>query len=267
VLIDVQFNPAHNSWPVLRDATQAAEQAGFGAAWVYDHLAGRSLGGEQMLEAFTLLGALAATTTSIGLGTMVANVTSRQPGVLAVAMATVSSIADRRVFLGIGAGSSPNGRWAAEMQTVGQHIEPTLAGRHAAVERALDVVDAMWSTERGPEWQSFPLPHPRPPVIVGVSSTDLAELAGYRASGINVAWNHPRRDQLLVAATDAYEGSGRSEGFALTTWTRWDDALLDERHPERRAMAERGIHRLVLAELGPVRPQHLLNLRPGPSDR
>ena len=79
VVIDVQFSPANNGWSALRDATQAAEAAGFGAAWVYDHLAGRSLGGSQNLEAFSLLGALAASTTSIGLGTMVANVASRQP--------------------------------------------------------------------------------------------------------------------------------------------------------------------------------------------
>ena len=262
MLIDVQFNPARNSWPALRDATTAAEAAGFGAAWVYDHLAGRSLGGDRMLEAFTLLGALAATTTEIGLGTMVANVTNRDPGVLAVAAASVGAIANRPVFLGIGAGSSPRGRWAAEMHAVGRRIEPTVSGRHAVVERTLDVLDAMWAADRGEEWDTFPHPHPPPPVIVGLNSVALAELAGRRAGGVNVAWHHPRREELLDAASAAFARSGRPGDFALTTWTRWDDALLDPEHEQRRAMAERGIDRLVLAELGVVQPQRIAGLRP-----
>ncbi len=267
MVIDVQFSPANNEWPVLRDATLAAETAGFGAAWVYDHLAGRSLGGGRNLEAFALLGALAATTNSIGLGTMVANVASRQPGVLAVAIASVAAIADRRVFLGVGAGTSPAGRWAAEMHTVGHPIEPNVTRRHQAVERLLDVVDGMWSADRGADWETFPLPRPRPPVIIGVSSVALAHLAGGRADGINVAWSHPRRDELLAAARDAHAVSGRGGDFTLSTWTRWNDALLDEDHPDRMTMADRGIGRLVLAELGTVRPDHIAILRPGGGSR
>ncbi len=191
MLIDVQFSPARNSWPVLRDAAQAAEAAGFGAVWVYDHLAGRSLRGDGMLEAFTLLGALATTTTTIELGTMVANVTTRSPGVLAVAATSVTEIADRPMLLGIGAGSSPRGPWAAEMDAVGQPIEPTQSGRHARVEQTLDLLDAIWSPDREEQFATFPLPHRRPPVYLGVNSVVLAELAGRRADGVNVRWHHP----------------------------------------------------------------------------
>jgi alkanesulfonate monooxygenase SsuD/methylene tetrahydromethanopterin reductase-like flavin-dependent oxidoreductase (luciferase family) len=262
VLIDVQFNPARNPWPVLRDGTVAAESAGFAAAWVYDHLAGRSLGGADMLEAFTLLGALAATTSSIGLGTMVANVTARDPGVLGVGAASVTAIADRPVVLGIGAGSSPRGRWAAELRAVGRRVEPTPAGRHAVVGRTLDLLEAMWSPDRSAEWDTFPLPRHPVTVIVGLNSVALAELAGKRARGINVAWHHPRRDELIEAATTAFDASGRTGAFALTVWTRWDDALLDPHHEQRQAMADRRIDRLVLAELGLVRPEHIAAVRP-----
>jgi alkanesulfonate monooxygenase SsuD/methylene tetrahydromethanopterin reductase-like flavin-dependent oxidoreductase (luciferase family) len=262
VLIDVQFTPARNSWPALREATLAAESAGFAAAWVFDHLAGSSLGGESVLEPFTLLGALAATTTSIGLGTLVANVANRQPAVLAVGAASVAAIAARPVLLGVGAGSSPRGRWAAEMQVVGQPIAPSLSERHALVERTIDLTEAMWSPDRGAEWATFPLPHWPVPVIVGASSVPLARLAGRRAQGINVAWHHPRRDELLAAATDAFAASGRSGAFAVTAWSRWSDALLDGDHPERRAMADQGIDRLVLAEHGVVRPDHIGSLHP-----
>ncbi len=262
MLIDVQFNPGRNPWPVLRDAILAAESAGFAAAWVFDHLAGSSIGGNDVLEPFTLLGALAATTTSIELGTLVANVANRQPAVLAVGAASVAAIADRRVLLGIGAGSSPRGRWAAEMNVVGQPIDPSLERRHALVERTIDLIGAMWAPDRGQEWATFPLPRRPVPIIVGASSVPLARIAGRRAGGINVAWSHPRRDELLATARDAVAASGRVGVFAVTVWTRWDDVLLDTDHPERREMAERGVDRLVLADHGVARPAHIESLRP-----
>jgi alkanesulfonate monooxygenase SsuD/methylene tetrahydromethanopterin reductase-like flavin-dependent oxidoreductase (luciferase family) len=262
VLIDVQFSPARNPWPVLRDATLAAESAGFDAAWVFDHFAGRSIGGDDVLEPFTLLGALAATTTSIKLGTLVANVANRQPAVLAVGAASVAAIADRPMLLGIGAGSSPRGRWATEMQVVGQPIDPSLEQRHALVERTIDLIEAMWAPDRGDEWTTFPLPRWPVPIIVGASSVPLAHIAGRRAGGINVAWSHPRRDELLAVAREAFDASGRDGDFAVTVWTKWDEALLDGDHPERRAMAERRVDRLVLPDHGVVRPEHIGSLRP-----
>ena len=108
----------------------------------------------------------------------------------------------------------------------------------------------MWSTDRGEEWDTFPLPHHPVTVIVGLNSVALAELAGRRADGINVAWHHPRRAELIRAATSAFAAAGRTGDFLLTVWTRWDESLLDPDHEQRREMAADGIHRLILAELG-----------------
>ena len=56
-IVDVQFSPAHCEWAELRDACLAADAGPFGALWVYDHLAGRTLaGGHTNLECFSLLG-------------------------------------------------------------------------------------------------------------------------------------------------------------------------------------------------------------------
>ncbi len=251
MLLDVQFNPARNTWPVLRDATLAAEQAGFAGAWVYDHLAGRSLDGDHMFEAFTLLGALAASTSRIELGTLVANVANRQPAVLAVAAASLDAISGRRVLLGIGAGTAPGTKWAAEMEAVGQAVATPLAARHARVAETLDVLHEVLDLDRRDELATFPVVAHRPLVVIGLNSVPLATLAGQRADGINVAWDHPRRDELFDAALAA---RGDRPGFCLTTWTRWDESVLDPGHPQRRAMDERGVDRLVLVELGTVDP-------------
>lgn len=196
-----------------------------------------------MLEAFTLLGALAASTASIELGTMVANVNNRTPALLADAAATVDAISSRRFHLGIGAGGSPSSHWSDEMHAVGQPVQPTLAARHAVLERALDVIDRLWSPQRPPELATFPLPRRRPQVLFGVTGPTLARLAGQRADGINVEWDDPRRDVLLDAAVAA--SRGRSD-FVLTTWTWWDDALLDPEDRRRQDMEARGIRRLIL---------------------
>jgi len=241
--LDVQLNPAQSGWPELRDMALAAEAAGYGAVWVYDHLAGASIGGDTMLETFSFLGALAVCTSTIELGTLVVNVNNRSPGLLAVAAASIVAISGRPLHLGLGAGTSPTSRWAAEMHAVGQPIIETIAGRHAQLGAVLDVLDRVYDPHRPPELATFPLPVPRPVVIVGVNSVALATLAGARADGINVEWAGRRRDELLAAARAA---RGDRPGFLLTVWAYWSPDLVDPDSVERRAMAQCGIDRLVL---------------------
>jgi alkanesulfonate monooxygenase SsuD/methylene tetrahydromethanopterin reductase-like flavin-dependent oxidoreductase (luciferase family) len=261
VRIDVQFNPAAAPWPVFRDATLAAEAAGFGAVWVVDHLAGVSMKGNGMLECFTCLGALATTTTTIGLGTLVANVWNREPGVLAVAAASVCEIADRPLLLGLGAGTSPTSKYAAEQHAVGATIAATLAERHARVGVVLDLIDTMFDPDRPEQFATFPLPHHRPTTLLGVNSVRLAALAGARAGGVNVWWSHPRRDEFLAAA-DGARPAGTP--FVRTAYEWWDDGLLDAQHPVRREMEAAGIDRLIVAEAGVPDPDAIAAMQPDP---
>jgi alkanesulfonate monooxygenase SsuD/methylene tetrahydromethanopterin reductase-like flavin-dependent oxidoreductase (luciferase family) len=254
LILDIQLNQGALDWAALAARAQAAESAGFGAVWVFDHLAGITIGGDHMFEAFTLLGAIAASTETIELGTMVANINNRTPAVLALAAASVEAIAGRPFHLGIGSGTAPDTRWATEMHAVGQPIARTAAARHAALEHVLDTLERLWSPTRGPELATFPLPRRRPAVIVGAGGTELAAIAGRRASGVNVPWDHPRREELLAAAQAA---SGDRSDFLLTAWTTWDDALLDPDHPTRRAAAARGIERFVLLASADVSPERI----------
>jgi alkanesulfonate monooxygenase SsuD/methylene tetrahydromethanopterin reductase-like flavin-dependent oxidoreductase (luciferase family) len=241
--IDVQISPAVRSWPELRDLAQAAEVGGYGAFWAFDHLAGASLHGDRMLETFTLLGALAVSTTTLELGTLVANVNNRTPALLAVAAASVDAIAGRQVYLGLGAGAPPHSRWSGEMRAVGQPVGATAAERHAHLAATLDLLERVYDPGRPPELATFPLPARRPWVLVGVNSVALAEVAGRRTDGVNVGWDHPRRDELLAAAVGA---RGGRPGFLLTAWTFWSPELLDPASAPRRAMAERRLDRLIL---------------------
>jgi F420-dependent oxidoreductase-like protein len=83
-----------------------AEDAGFDSVWVMDHFFQLPpLGGpdQPMLEAYTLLGALATRTQRVQLGTLVTGVTYRNPGILAKMVTTLDVISGGRAVLGIGA--------------------------------------------------------------------------------------------------------------------------------------------------------------------
>jgi F420-dependent oxidoreductase-like protein len=84
----------------------AGEEGGFASLWVMDHLYQLpALGGEDspMLEAYTLLGAIAARTRQAQLGTLVTGVTYRNPAILAKQVTTLDIVSGGRAILGIGA--------------------------------------------------------------------------------------------------------------------------------------------------------------------
>jgi alkanesulfonate monooxygenase SsuD/methylene tetrahydromethanopterin reductase-like flavin-dependent oxidoreductase (luciferase family) len=203
VKFDLQLSPAASPWPALRTAAEAADEGGFTTLWTWDHLTGALLGGDAMLECFTLLGALAASTRRIGLGSLVVNVANRNAGVMAVAAASVQAISGGRFTLGLGAGAGPGGRYSAEQQALGLEVPARVADRHRRLDRVLDRLDELWSPARDPRWAGFPLPTPRPAVLLGVNSLQLAQLAGRRAEGVNVRADHPRLAELIGAATAA----------------------------------------------------------------
>ena len=41
-----------------------------------------------------------------------------------------------------------------------------------------------------------------PPRIVGVNSVELSTIAGRRAEGVNVAWNHPKRTETALVGRE-----------------------------------------------------------------
>jgi alkanesulfonate monooxygenase SsuD/methylene tetrahydromethanopterin reductase-like flavin-dependent oxidoreductase (luciferase family) len=139
-----------------------------------------------MLECFTLLGALAEATTTIGLGSMVVNVANRHPAIATLAATSVQRISGGRMTLGIGAGSAPGSRFAAEQVIRGIEVRASIEERHAVVAAQIRSVRAS---------------DPALPVIVGANSDRLAVLAGELADGINVRLASPRAAELLDLAT------------------------------------------------------------------
>ncbi len=123
---------------------QAAERAGFESVWVMDHFYQLpALGGAPapILEAYTLLGALAAVTERVQLGTLVTGVTYRNPAMLAKQVTTLDIISKGRAILGIGAA------WH-DIEHVGLGFDfPSVKERMDRLEEALKICRAMFTEE------------------------------------------------------------------------------------------------------------------------
>ncbi len=93
------------SWPQLREMAVLAEDAGFDSLWVGDHLQyKRPLDVVGPWEAWSTLAALAAITSKVELGPLVACTSFHSPPMLAKKAATVDEISNGRLILGLGAG-------------------------------------------------------------------------------------------------------------------------------------------------------------------
>jgi alkanesulfonate monooxygenase SsuD/methylene tetrahydromethanopterin reductase-like flavin-dependent oxidoreductase (luciferase family) len=94
-------------WPDLRALALRAEELGFDAVWYGDHLLYRRPGDDRARgpwEAWTVLAGLAAVTSRVLLGPLVAATAFHNPAMLAKKAATVDEISGGRLVLGLGAG-------------------------------------------------------------------------------------------------------------------------------------------------------------------
>ena len=161
--------------PSLARIAKTAEDVGSTAISVMDHLWQIAIVGppeDEMLEAYTTLGFLAAHTEQVRLHTLVTGVTYRSPGLLAKMVTTLDVLSGGRGVLGIGAAWNE-----AEANGLGLHFPPT-AERFERLEETLQICQQMWGTSDAPyEGTHYKLgrtlnsptsiSQPRPRIMVG----------------------------------------------------------------------------------------------------
>ncbi|MEO7663979.1 MAG: LLM class flavin-dependent oxidoreductase, partial [Candidatus Limnocylindrales bacterium] len=93
-------------WPEYLAMARRAEELGYDTLWLGDHLLYRFPDGTSRgpWEAWTMLSALAAATSRIKLGPLVASTAFHAPAMLAKLAATVDEVSGGRLILGLGAG-------------------------------------------------------------------------------------------------------------------------------------------------------------------
>ena len=99
--------PGVRGWSEVSAMAQLAEQVGFDALWLVDHLLYKLEGedeGRGVWEVWSLLSAIAAQTSRVELGTLVLAMGWRNPALLAKMVDTVEEISGGRLILGLGSG-------------------------------------------------------------------------------------------------------------------------------------------------------------------
>ena len=93
-------------WPELAAMARTAEEIGLDSIWVGDHLLYRDRGPQPVApwEAWSQLAALAAITTRVELGPLVASASFHNPAMLAAKANAIDEISGGRLIVGLGAG-------------------------------------------------------------------------------------------------------------------------------------------------------------------
>jgi G6PDH family F420-dependent oxidoreductase len=171
----------------LVDNALRAEDAGFEFVSISDHFHPwlRSQGHAPF--AWSVLGAIAHASKSIGITTgLTCPIIRYHPAIIAQAAATIAVMSDNRFTLAVGSGERLNehvtgARW------------PSIPERHAMLGEAIDIFRELW--EGGPRhydgmWftldhaEIFDLPDKPIPVVVGVSGPQSLEIAIEQGDGI-----------------------------------------------------------------------------------
>ena len=153
----------------LKSIVQECERLGYHSTWLDDHLMFRNA---QMLECWTTLSALAASTRRIRLGTMVTCNGFRNPALLAKMSATVDVISGGRLEFGLGAGVQED-----EHEAYGFPF-PAASIRVQRLEESLEIITKLWTQEKatytgkqyrisGAACEPKTIQKPHPPITVG----------------------------------------------------------------------------------------------------
>src|SRR3954470_6616734 len=188
-------------WPELLDMIRAVEDLGFDSVWVGEHLLYRweDRPPSGPWEAWTLLSAIAASTSRIELGPLVACTNFHNPALLAKQAALIDEVSGGRFVLGLGAGWNER-----EYRAFGIPFD----NRVSRFEESFTIVRGLLAGERvtlaGRFWQAddavlLPAPGGSPRLMVGS--------------------NGPRMLSITLPHVDAwnswYEDFGNSaDGFA-----------------------------------------------------
>jgi F420-dependent oxidoreductase-like protein len=245
--------PAELGTDLARIAT-TAEDVGVDRISVMDHVWQIGPHGpveQDMLEAYTTLGFLAAHTSRVKLLTLVTGVTYRDPGLLAKMVTTLDVLSGGRAMFGVGAAWNED-----ESRGLGLFFPPT-AERFERLEEALQICLQMWSGDEKPysgvhyqlgrtlnSPQSLTRPHP-PILIGGGGEKKTLRLVAQYAQACNL-FGGPELPHKLQVLREHCERLGRDydeieKTVVYTFDVGQNGERVDQTLTDLRALAELGI--------------------------
>ncbi len=206
----------------LLERARRVEEMGFDQLWVADHFVNPYAPSQDWFHGWTLLAAVAVSTSRIRIGPLVTNVTLHNPVVLSRMVLTVDHLSGGRLELGIGPGGAPLdyrmtgvGEWSprervdrlAEALEVVTSLIRDGSARHSGTYYQIDEA----------ELHPRPVQQPYPPITIGALGPRAISLAARFAD----TWN------TYGVALDR-DIRGRLEHPAAVAATRQRGLILDE---------------------------------------
>src|SRR3954469_12013674 len=144
VRIGLKLSQQNTDVAELRAIWQVADEGGFDHLWNFDHFAAIMTDPViDVLEGWTLLGAMAEATSRVRIGCMVTGNTYRHPGILAKMAVTGDHLSNGRLEMGMGPG------WPEiEHMTLGLEFGASPGRRIAWLDEACRAMKLLWTEER-----------------------------------------------------------------------------------------------------------------------
>jgi len=180
-------------WNTILRRARLGEELGFDGVWVFDHF--KPLSGDPdgpCLEAYTLLAALAASTSRVRLGALVTGMTYRHPSILASEAVTVDHVSGGRLELAVGAA------WFE-----GEHVAlgidfPPVPERARRLEEGIEVLRGLMTSDGATfdgkyyrlsdaTYRPRAVQQPHPPIWIGAGGEKLMLPIAARQADV---WHH-----------------------------------------------------------------------------
>ena len=202
------------TWDEAKSASIEFEAMGYDSLWVCDHLYGPQSPSIPILEAWSLVSAVAAITNRVEIGTLVTPAGMRNPAQLGKVIATIDNIAGGRIIPGLGAGWMPR-----EFTDFGVPFLST-GQRLAQLRETVELLKQMWTepsvTYEGKYAQAHnlvcePKPVRTPPILIGGAGekVTLKLAAEHAAIWNNMAVHQARLPQKVEVLKQHCAAVGR----------------------------------------------------------
>ena len=187
-------------WVAAANAARGFESQGFDSLWVCDHLYGPQSPQLPILEAWSMVSAVAAITDHVEIGTLVTPAGMRNPAQLGKVIASIDNIAGGRVIAGLGAGWMPR-----EFTDFNVPFLST-GDRLSQLAETVALLKRMWGDEEEVSFKGEfvtadkvvcqPKPPRQVPILIGGTGEKVTLKLVAREANI---WNNPAGQQAELA--------------------------------------------------------------------